>query len=77
MNIPSDDDFERTNIGDNRATIDAAVMWSLYGQQQGHPWRKRLEWFIARGYLITEDGDEDATEGRVAAECERGEHGET
>lgn len=73
--IPSDDDFKRANVGNNRTTIDAAVMWSLYGHHSSNPWRRRLEWFIAHGYLITKDGDEDATEGRVAAECERGEHG--
>lgn len=37
-------------------------------------WREHLIWFRDHGYLITEDGDEDATEGRVAAEYERSDH---
>ena len=56
--IPADDDINHANIGSNTATIDGAVAWAL-NQKTWFSWRHHLEWFIARGYLIIEDGDCD------------------
>ena len=73
--IPKDDDIDHANIGSNKATIDGAVAWALYEHNSFKGWQEHLEWFEMLGYLIAEDGDEDATEGRVATKCERVEHG--